>query len=111
MNAKLSFARLCLLPLLLLCSAPATPAAAQTGGTLQGTVLDDQGLALPGATVTFTNIETGWTRSDVTDAQGRYRAPALPPGRVLDQSRAAGLHRPRCATACRSRSARSSPST
>ena len=80
MNAKLSFARLCLLPLLLLCLAPVTPAAAQTGGTLQGTVLDDQGLALPGATVTFSNIETGWTRSDVTDAQGRYRAPALPPG-------------------------------
>jgi hypothetical protein len=53
---------------------------AQTGGTLQGSVLDDQGLPLPGATVTFTNVETGWTRSDVTDAQGHFRAAALPPG-------------------------------
>jgi outer membrane receptor protein involved in Fe transport len=56
------------------------PIAAQTGGTLQGTVLDDQGLALPGATVTLTNIETGFSRTDVADEQGRYRAPALPPG-------------------------------
>jgi hypothetical protein len=53
---------------------------AQTGGTLLGTVVDDQGLALPGATVTLTNVETGWTRTDVSDAQGRYRATALPPG-------------------------------
>ncbi len=68
-----------LLPVLL-CLAAAVPAAAQTGGTLQGMVLDDQGLALPGVTVTFSNLETGWSRSDVTDAQGRFRAAALPPG-------------------------------
>jgi outer membrane receptor protein involved in Fe transport len=55
-------------------------AVAQTGGTLQGRVVDDQGLALPGASVTLTNVETGWTRTDVTDAQGWYRAPVLPPG-------------------------------
>jgi hypothetical protein len=55
-------------------------AAAQTGGTLQGRIVDDQGLALPGATVTLTNTETGWTRTDVTDEQGWYRAPVLPPG-------------------------------
>jgi hypothetical protein len=58
----------------------AAGASAQTGGTLQGSVLDDQSLALPGATVTLTNLETGWTRSIVTDSEGRYRAPALPPG-------------------------------
>ena len=55
-------------------------AGAQTGGTLQGAVTDDQSLALPGAVVTLTNVETGWTRSIVTDTDGRYRAPALPPG-------------------------------
>jgi hypothetical protein len=58
----------------------ASLAVAQTGGTLQGSVTDDQGLALPGATVTLTNLETGWTRALTTDADGRYRAPALPPG-------------------------------
>ncbi len=76
------------------------PAAAQTGGTLQGTVLDDQGLALPGATVTFSNLETGWTRSDVTDTQGRYRAPRLPPGVYSIKAELPASPR-RCATACR----------
>jgi hypothetical protein len=79
MKTRLGIALLCLLTAVL-CLAPITSVAAQTGGTLQGTVLDDQGLALPGATVTFSNLETGWTRSDVTDTQGRYRASALPPG-------------------------------
>jgi hypothetical protein len=55
-------------------------AGAQTGGTLQGRIVDDQGLALPGANVTLTNTETGWTRTDVTDEEGWYRAPVLPPG-------------------------------
>ena len=64
----------------LLCLAAATPVVAQTGGAFLGVVLDDQGLALPGATLTFTNLETGFTRTDVTDTQGRFRAPALPPG-------------------------------
>lgn len=58
----------------------AAGAGAQTGGTLQGLVTDDQGLSLPGATVTLTNAETGWTRTLVADGEGWYRAPALPPG-------------------------------
>jgi Carboxypeptidase regulatory-like domain/TonB dependent receptor len=58
----------------------ALSAAAQTGGTLQGTVVDDQGLVLPGANVTLTDLETGLSRTDVSDAQGHYRAAALPPG-------------------------------
>lgn len=53
---------------------------AQTGSTLQGSVTDDQGLALPSTTVTLTNTETGWTRTTVTNAEGWYRAAALPPG-------------------------------
>ena len=57
----------------------ALSAGAQTGGTLQGTVFDDQGLVLPGATLTLTNLETGFARSDVSDAQGHFRAVALPP--------------------------------
>ncbi len=65
--------------LVLLVGAPSI-ASAQTGGTFQGSVKDDQGLPLPGATVTLTNVETGWTRSIVTDEGGRYRAVALPPG-------------------------------
>jgi Carboxypeptidase regulatory-like domain len=64
----------------LLCLVCASAASAQTTGILQGSVADEQGGALPGATVVLTDTETGWTRSVVTDAQGWYRAAALPPG-------------------------------
>src|SRR5262245_27427044 len=90
MTARLN-AALVLLRLLVVCLALAMPAAAQTGGTLLGTVVDDQGLALPGATVTLTNVETGWTRTVVTDAQGRYRASALPPGVYAIRAELAGF--------------------
>ena len=69
----------------------AASATAQTGGTLQGSVTDDQKLALPGATVTLTNTETGWTRSLVTDTEGRYRAPVLPPGDYEIKAELAGF--------------------
>ncbi len=64
----------------LLCVTLVTSAWAQTGGTLLGSVVDDQGLALPGVSVALTNIDTGWARSVVVDERGRYRAAALPPG-------------------------------
>jgi hypothetical protein len=67
--------------LLLAGSLGTSPALAQaTGATLQGTVADEQGAVLPGATVTVTNVETGVARTLVTDERGRYRAAALPPG-------------------------------
>ena len=56
-------------------------AAAQTAtGTIVGTVVDDTGAALPGAAVIITNADTSLTRNLVTDANGRYAAPNLPPG-------------------------------
>ena len=66
-----------------LCLAIAAPALAQsqaTTGTIEGIVSDTTGAVLPGATVTFTNIGTGFTREVVTDADGRYRGLALPLG-------------------------------
>ena len=60
----------------------AIPAAAQTtNGVISGIVSDAQGGVLPGVTVTGRNIETGITRSVVTESDGRYRLAALPPGR------------------------------
>ena len=35
---------------------------------------------LPGATITVTQTETGFTRSDVTDSNGAYVLPNLPVG-------------------------------
>ena len=60
----------------------AVPATAQTtNGVISGIVSDAQGGVLPGVTVTGRNIETGITRTVVTESDGRYRLAALPPGR------------------------------
>lgn len=50
------------------------------GATLQGTITDEQGAVMPGASVVITNTETGWTREVVSDERGWYRVIALPPG-------------------------------
>src|SRR5262249_40915579 len=54
--------------------------AQQTTGNVTGRVLDPQGAAVPGATVTAKSAATGFTRSEVSDAQGVYRLSALPVG-------------------------------
>ena len=55
------------------------PAFAQNAQII-GTLKDQSGGVLPGVTVTATNQETGLTRTAVTEANGDYRLPALPPG-------------------------------
>ena len=58
------------------------PTAAQTtNGVITGVVSDAQGGVLPGVTLTLRNTDTGLTRNVVTEADGRYRAGGLPPGR------------------------------
>ena len=58
----------------------AVPAFAQNA-QISGTLKDQSGGVLPGATITAKNVETGLARSVVTDPTGVYRVPALPPGR------------------------------
>jgi hypothetical protein len=47
---------------------------------LEGTVADESGALLPGVAVTIVSASTGLTRELVTEADGRFVAPALPPG-------------------------------
>jgi len=54
--------------------------AQQTTGTVTGRVIDQQGSAVPGATVTAKSTSTGFTRSEVSDTEGVYRLSALPVG-------------------------------
>jgi carboxypeptidase family protein/TonB-dependent receptor-like protein len=49
--------------------------------TIEGTISDQSGAALPGVTVTMSNLDTGDTRIVVTNERGVYRAPLLPLGR------------------------------
>ena len=59
----------------------ASPSAAQqTTGNIQGRVVDAQKAAVPGVTVTAKSPTTGFTRTEVTDAEGVYRLNALPVG-------------------------------
>jgi hypothetical protein len=50
-------------------------------GTLRGTVLDEQGGALPGVTVTVRLAETNAVQTVVTGPEGRYFLPNLRPGK------------------------------
>ena len=54
--------------------------AQQTTGTITGRVLDQQGAAVPGATVTAKSATTGFTRTETSDSEGVYRLAALPVG-------------------------------
>ena len=54
--------------------------AQQTAGNVSGRVLDPQGAAIPGATVTAKSASTGFTRSEVSDAEGVYRIASVPVG-------------------------------
>jgi outer membrane receptor protein involved in Fe transport len=47
---------------------------------ISGTIKDQTGAILPGVTVTAKNVDSGLTRSAVSQAVGDYRIAALPPG-------------------------------
>jgi hypothetical protein len=57
-----------------------SPAFAQQRGSISGKVVDPANLALPGATVTVTEQNTGFTRTVVTAETGTYLIPNLEPG-------------------------------
>src|SRR5213593_2652473 len=57
-----------------------TALAQQTTGNVTGRVLDQQGAAVPGATVTAKSPSTGFVRTDTSDVEGVYRLTALPVG-------------------------------
>ncbi|MDQ6663929.1 MAG: carboxypeptidase-like regulatory domain-containing protein, partial [Acidobacteriota bacterium] len=74
-----------------------------TNGTLGGAVSDPGGGAVPEATVTIRNQETGYTKSVQTSADGQFLFPATPLGsyKLTVESRGSPLT---SKTASRSRS-------
>ena len=64
----------------------AAPAWAQlTTATVNGTVTDPSGAAIPGAEIIVKNVETGITRNTLSGETGRYQVPNLQPGSLRDQ--------------------------
>lgn len=62
-----------------------------TTATISGTLKDETGAILPGATVKITNLDTGITRTVITDDQGRYHAPNLSLGNYEVQAELTGF--------------------
>src|SRR5882724_4734896 len=69
----------------------ATGVCAQTGGEITGTITDQTGASLVGATITVTNINTSAARSLTSNESGVYDVPALPPGNYSIRVQATGF--------------------
>src|SRR6202022_4657616 len=63
----------------------------ETTSAIIGQVSDASGAAVPGATVTVTNKETGLRRSASTDDSGRFSFPQLKPGAYSVKVEAGGF--------------------
>src|SRR6266542_1092701 len=70
----------CLIVCSLVFGLSAAPARAQDTGTISGTVIDSQGGAIPGATITLTDERTATARTLVTDASGEFAFRSVIPG-------------------------------
>ena len=67
--------------------------AQQFRGSFTGTVTDPSGGVVPGVTVTATEIDTGTTQTSVTQGDGSYTIPLLPPGRYQLSDEKAGFEK------------------
>ena len=54
-----------------------------TNGTLTGQVIDSSGAAIPGATITLTNVGTSYPQTETTDGTGIYLFKLVPPGNYM----------------------------
>jgi hypothetical protein len=68
-----------------------TAAQGETTSAIMGQVTDATGGAIPGATITVTNRETGLRRSSQTDEEGRFNFPQLKPGGYTVRAEARGF--------------------
>jgi len=64
----------------LLVMAPAAFSQSRDTGAIIGKVTDEQGSPLPGVTLTLTSAKLMGVRTGVSDVQGAFRFPVLPPG-------------------------------
>ncbi len=71
----------------------AATASAQFNASIQGTVTDNAGAVVSGATVTVTNQETNKQQSVTTSDNGFYRVTGLPPGTYTVSAELAGFRK------------------
>ena len=73
------------------CLAPLRATRAQAAATLSGTVADETGAVIPGAEIIITNPATGLQRRLLTDEEGHFIFPLLPPARYNVRIERAGF--------------------
>ena len=76
------------LALAVLCATGAWAQSQATTGVIEGTVTDETGGVLPGATVTLRNTATNFEQVVTTGADGRFRAPSAAARTLPDHGRA-----------------------
>jgi hypothetical protein len=79
--------------MLLLAWGSLSAVAQQITGSINGTVKDELGAVIPGATVRAINEDTGFTRAMISDGEGAYNIQYLPVGRYKVNVEASGFQR------------------
>src|SRR5262249_20853139 len=64
-----------------------------TTATISGVVVDQNGDAIPRASITVLNIQTGTRRNTICDEAGRFRLPELAPGQYKTTAEQKGFSR------------------
>ena len=80
-------------------AAPSFAQSQSVNGTIEGTIVDESGAALPGVSVTVANLDTGDTRVVVTQRGGRLSRSAASARAVPRLGRAPGFQEVRTAGA------------
>src|SRR6266498_5894940 len=83
--------RLSLFVSFLIALAPFALFGQSSNGSISGTITDDSGAALPGVTVSATNVATGVERNTISNSAGHYQIALLPPGMYNVQSDLSGF--------------------
>src|SRR5438874_7578364 len=78
------------LTILAICTAKIAGAQA-SDAEITGIIKDQSAAPIVGTTVTLTNEDSGFIRTNTTDSEGRYRFVALPPGRYSIKTAATGF--------------------
>src|ERR1051325_1653175 len=65
----------------ILCAVPSSASAQAVTGTLLGNITDSSGAAVPGVTVTATEVDTNVTRTTVSNEAGHYSFPSMRNGK------------------------------
>jgi hypothetical protein len=69
------------------------PLTAQDTAEIVGTVMDSSGAVIPGAKVTISNPDRGFTRELLSNADGDFAEPAIPIGNYVVTAEAAGFQK------------------